>query len=161
MSKWSLPILASLLFSSVAFAQVPAGSGTLTGSDRIRASGCGGETSSLSVAFTLAGDGSWTADVDGEDFAGTSTTAGRVTRLTFSGPSLALLELGLEDSASELCDDTITINSLTVTQAQLKVSKRGDRAKLQIKARAAGTSSEGNGTGKFRAKATGAWQTAT
>jgi hypothetical protein len=162
MNKWILLVLASWIVSSAAFAQVPAGSGTLTGSDRVKASGCGGETSSLSVAFTLAANGTWTADVDGEVFAGTSSNAGRVARLTFDGASLALLEAGLEDSAIELCeDDTIEIDSLTVTQAMLKVNKRGDRAKLQIKARASGTSSEGSGTGKFRAKATGAWQVPT
>ena len=158
MKRILLLAIAAIGMSSAAIAQVPAGSGTLSGGERLKVSGCGKESGGISVAFTLAANGSWTANVGGSMYAGTSTTAGRVTTLTLSGPSLALLDGSLEDWASDLCDDDVTVSSLTITQAQLKVGKRGDRAKLQVKARGTGTSSEGSGDGKYRLKATGAWQ---
>ena len=55
----------------------------------------------------------------------------------------------------------VTLTSLAITQSQLKINKRGDRAKLQLKASGTGSSAAGSGSGKYRYKATGAWQAAT
>jgi len=147
-----------LAIATAASAQVPAGSGTLAGGDRLKVEGCGKDSGAISVAFTLGGNGTWTANVAGDVYGGSSTTSGRVTSLTFDAASQSLLDSALEEAASDLCEDDVTINSLTLTQAKLKVSKRGDRAKLQVKARGTGVSSEGSGNGKYRLKATGTWQ---
>jgi hypothetical protein len=154
-----LLLLAVLFFvASSAAAQVPAGSGTLSGPERLKVTGCPKGVATPSVGVTLAADGAFTI---GTAYSGTSTTLGRVTRLTLDAPSLALFDTTLEVNASNVCGIPVTVNSVVITQAMLKISKRGNRAKLQIKASGAGTSAEGSGNGKYRLKATGAWAPAT
>jgi hypothetical protein len=153
-----LLILGLAVLATNANAQtVPAGSGTLTGKQRIGASGCGNDSGSASVTVNLAADGTFSANANGDTYAGTSTTMGRVTRLSLDAGSLFLLEAVLEDDASALCDEAVDITALTPTQAMLKVNKRQTAAKLQVKANATGTSTSGSGRGKFRLTAVGAW----
>jgi len=156
MKVLSFGLAALLLIAGGANAQ-SAGSGTLNGADRIKARGCGKETSALSVAFTLDGGGAWTATADGDVFSGTSTTSGRTTSLTLDGASQSLLGAVVEDLASDLCEDTVTVNSLGVTKARLKLNKRRTSAKLEFKAIGTGSSSAGTSTGSYRIKAKGAW----
>jgi hypothetical protein len=155
-----LPLLSmltiSVLFAASAQAQT-AGSGTLTGTQRLKASGCGKDSAPVSVAMSLAGDGAWTATAGDDDFAGTSTTSGRTASLAFDGASTALLDSALEILVSGLCDDDVSINSISVTTARLKVNKRQTSAKLRVKVVGTGTSSEGSGTGTYRIKASGPW----
>ncbi|HEY8119684.1 MAG TPA: hypothetical protein VII78_00060 [Myxococcota bacterium] len=158
-SKVLLALALAAFATSAAAQTVPAGSGTLNGGQRIQASGCGKDTDSMSVALNLAANGTWTATVDGDDFSGTSSSSGRVTTLTLDGGSLAELGEELEEEATELCEESVAITSLSVTQAQLKLNKRRTMAKLQLKASGTGMTSGGSGTGKFRLKANGAWQT--
>jgi hypothetical protein len=156
-----LLVLGLAVLAASANAQtVPAGSGTLTGKQRIGASGCGNDSGPASVAVNLAANGAFSANANGDTYAGTSTTSGRVTSLTLDAGSQFLLEAVLEADASLLCEETVNITSLSVTQAMLKVNKRQTAAKLQVKARATGTSTSGSGTGKFRLKAVGPWQVA-
>jgi hypothetical protein len=153
-------ILGLALLAASANAQtVPAGSGTLTGKQRIGASGCGNDSGPSSVTVNLAADGTFSANANGDTYAGTSTTMGRVTRLTLDMGSKFLLESVLEDDSSDLCGEAVDIDSqsLTLTQATLKVNKRQTAAKLQLKAAATGTSASGDGKGKFRLTAVGAW----
>jgi len=152
-------ILGLALLAASANAQtVPAGSGTLTGKQRIGASGCGNDSGPTSVVVNLAANGTFSANANGDTYAGTSTTMGRVTRLTLDMGSQFLLESVLEDDASNLCEEAVDITSLTVTQATLKVNKRQTAAKLQVKANGTGTSTSGSGRGKFALKAVGPWQ---
>ena len=147
-------ILASLTLAAGAGAQtVPAGSGMLSGGERLKASGCGKVSEPTTVAFTLMSDGTWNAG----EFTGTSSTNGRVVSLTLDAESLEEMDDLLEESASELCEDDVTINTLAVATARLKVNKRRTSAKLQLKVVGTGMSSGGSGTGGFRLKAGGAW----
>jgi hypothetical protein len=151
-------ILGLALLAASANAQtVPAGSGTLTGSQRIGVSGCGNDSGPTSVTVNLAANGTFSANANGDTYAGTSTMMGSVTRLTMDMGSQFLLESVLEDDATVLCGETVDITSLSLTQATLKVNKRQTAAKLQIKAGATGTSTSGSGKGKFRLTAVGAW----
>lgn len=152
-----LLVLAMFLAASAAHAQVPAGSGTLSGSERLKVKTCGKDGGSISIAFTFAANGAWTANVNGDAFAGTSTTTGRVARLTFDAGSLTLLDAALESFATDLCEETVAITSLSVNQATLKVNKRGTRAKLALTASGTGTGTV-TATGTYRIKASGAWQ---
>ena len=111
-------VLAVCLFAALqAGAQtvVPAGAGTLSGTQRLKASGCGKDTGAVSVPFTLVADGTWSADLDGDVYTGTSQTRGRVVRLSFDAASQAELVAELADEASSLCQDTVTISSLSVS----------------------------------------------
>jgi len=147
----------AVLAASANAQTVPAGSGTLTGKQRIGASGCGNDSGPVSVTVNLDANGAFSTNVNGDTYAGTSTTMGRVTRLTLDMGSQFLLEAVLEDDASVLCDEAVDITSLTPTQAMLKVNKRQTAAKLQVKANATGTSTSGSGRGKFRLTAVGPW----
>ncbi len=157
-SKIFLSLVLGVLAASASAQTAPAGSGTLSGGQRIGASGCGNDTSSASVTVNLAANGVFSANANGDTYAGTSTTSGRVTSLSLDAGSLFLLEAVLEDDATDLCAESIDITSLSVTQATLKVNKRQTAAKLQVKARGNGTSTSGSGTGKFRLTASGPWQ---
>jgi len=153
-----LLILGLALLAASANAQtVPAGSGTLTGSQRIGVSGCGNDSGPVSVMVNLAANGTFSADANGDTYAGTSSMMGSANRLSMDMGSRFLLESVLEDDASVLCGETVDITSLSLTQATLKVNKRQTAAKLQVKAGATGTSTSGTGTGKFRLTAVGPW----
>jgi hypothetical protein len=145
------------LAASASQAQVPAGAGLLSGTQRMKVQGCPKDSGPIDVLVVLNNDGSWGANAGSDGFSGTSTTRGRVTRLSFDAESLAELESGLEEIASELCEEPITISTLKITQALLKVSKRGDRAKLQLKVKGTGSGSS-SGRGTYRATAVGDWQ---
>ena len=112
----------------------PDGSGNLAGADRLRVPGCGRDGGPVSLAVTLGSNGAWTAAGGGASYSGTSTVSRgsygrRVMRLTLDAASLAALETALEADASTLCEEAVTISSLT-TRAVLKVNKRETRAKL-------------------------------
>ena len=144
--------LGCIAFASAAFAQ--AGSGTLSGPESLKIQRCAKGRASPSVAVALGANGDFTIGA----YAGTSTTTGRVTQLSLNQVSLALLDTALETNASNACGAAVTLTSLTITQSTLKVNKRGERAKLQLKASGTGTSAQGTGSGKYRFTATGAWQ---
>ena len=144
--------LGCIAFASAAFAQ--AGSGTLSGPESLKIQRCAKGRANPSLAVAVNANGAFTIGA----YAGTSTTTGSVTQLSFDQGSLALLESALEGNASNACGTAVSLTSLSITQSTLKVNKRGDRAKLQLKASGTGTSSQGSGTGKYRFKATGAWQ---
>ena len=152
--KTAFSFLACLAFASAAFAQ--AGSGTLSGPESLKIQSCAKGRGNPSVAVAVDANGGFTIGA----YAGTSTTTGRVTQLSLDQASLGLLDTTLEANASNACGTAVTLTSLTITQSTLKANKRGDRAKLQLKASGTGTSSEGSGSGKYRFKATGAWQAA-
>lgn len=144
--------LGCIAFASAAFAQ--AGSGTLSGPESLKIQRCAKGRANPSVAVAVNANGAFTIGA----YAGTSTTTGRVTQLSLDQGSLALLESALESNASNACGTAVSMTSLSITQSTLKVNKRGDRAKLQLKASGTGTSSQGSGTGKYRFTATGGWQ---
>ena len=156
--KLLLSLLAMLALAASASAQVPAGSGTLSGPETLKIQRCAKGRGNPSVAVVLNADGTFTI---GAAYAGTSTTAGRVTTLSLDTNSRNTLETALEANASNACGTPVTLTSLAITQSQLKINKRGDRAKLQLKASGTGSSADGSGSGKYRYKATGAWQAAT
>jgi hypothetical protein len=154
-----LALLGFLAVAAAANAQtVPDGGGTLAGGDRLRVPGCGRQAGPVSVDFALAANGDWTADLGAATYSGTSTQVGpRLARLTLDAASLAALETALETDASALCEETVTIDSLT-TRAALVVSKRETRARLHLGARATGaTVSGGEGAGLYLLRARGAW----
>jgi len=153
----ALALALLLALPSVAATAQTAGSGTVAGADRIKASGCGKESSPISIAVTIDGAGAWTADVGGDVLSGTSNTIGRSANLTLDQASLSLLDTVLEDLASQLCEETVSISSLGVTRARVKINKRQTSAKLSFKAIGTGTSASGSGAGSYRIKAKGAW----
>ena len=59
--------------------------------------------------------------------------------------------------ASELCDDVVTVNALTVTKATLKLNKQQTTAKLQVAATATGSAGGSSGSGKYSLKGSGSW----
>jgi hypothetical protein len=152
-------VLGFLALAAAASAQsVPDGSGTLAGGDRLRVPGCGRQAGPVRVDFALASNGGWTADLGATTYSGTSTQLGpRVARLTLDSVSLAALETALETDASALCEEMVTIDSLT-TNAALLVNKRQTRARLLVGARATGSTAGGaQGNGLYRLRAGGAW----
>jgi hypothetical protein len=154
-----LALLGFLVLAAAANAQtVPDGSGTLAGGDRLRVPGCGRQAGPVRVDFALAANGGWTADLGAISYSGTSTQLGpRVARLTLDTASLAALETALETDASALCEEAVTINSLT-TNAALLVNKRQTLARLLVGARATGSTASGaEGGGLYRLRAGGAW----
>jgi hypothetical protein len=157
MKKATLFILGLFLAASAAHAQVPAGSGTLSGSERLKVKTCGKDGGAISIAFSFDANGAWTANVNGDVYSGTSSTTRRVAQLTLGSGSLALLDASLESFATDLCEEPVAVTSLSVTKATLKVNKRGTRAKLAMKAAGTGTGSV-TATGTYRIKASGSWQ---
>jgi hypothetical protein len=153
-----LALLALLALATQASAlAVPDGSGTVAGRDRLRIPGCGREAGPISIDFTLAANGDWTADVGAATYSGTSAQVNRrLARLTFDAGSLTALDAALEAEASALCEDTVTISALT-TNAALKVNKRQTRARIHVGVRATGSSASGEGSGSYRIRARGGW----
>jgi hypothetical protein len=162
MRQLLFPLLASFALASSAAAQfAPGEGGTLTGGDRLRVPGCGRQAGPVSAAVTLAPKGDWSAAAGATTYTGTSTEqTPRLRRLTLDAPSLAALDANLEADASALCDDAVTVTALS-TQAALKRNKRGDRARLFLRARATGATAGGSGTGLYRLRAGGQWITTT
>jgi hypothetical protein len=154
-----LALLGLLALATQASAQtIPAGAGTLDGGDRLRVPGCGRQGGPVSVDFALAADGAWTAAAGDETYSGSSTQlTPRLARLTLDAESAAELQDELASEASELCEQEVTIGALRHVAA-LKVSKRGDRARLHLRARAFGSGASGErGPGLYRLRAGGAW----
>lgn len=156
-----LAIAGAALLAVAASAQVPAGSGTLGGSQSLKVKGCGKDSSGVNANVTLGGSGTFSVTNAGDVLTGASTTAGRVTTLNLDAESRDEVTDLIESAASNLCGTEVTITSVTFSQGQLKVNKRGTQAKLQVKADAQGTSTEGSGTGHYKLKATGPWNLAT
>lgn len=154
-----LALLALLALAGQAGAETTlAGAGTLSGGERLRVPRCGRMAGPVSVDFALAPDGGWTAAVGDDAYAGSSTPIGRrLARLTLDAESLAELEATLAGDASALCDEEVSISRL-FHAAALKLSKRGDRARVYLRARAFGSSASGaRGTGLYQLRAGGAW----
>ena len=154
----SLALAVFALATAASAQSFPDGNGTLLGGERLRVRGCGREASPISLNATLAANGNWTVVANGSTYTGTSTTRkGRLMRLTLDAGSLALLETNLEAFASDLCEETVTITSLS-TRAAMKVSKRQTRARVFLRAEGAGTSASGEaGRGTYRIRARGPW----
>ena len=158
-----LAFLGFLALASAASAQTfPDGAGNLAGADRLRVPGCGRDGGPVSLAVTLGSNGAWTAAGGGASYSGTSTVSRgsygrRVMRLTLDAASLAALETALEADASTLCEEAVTISSLT-TRAVLKVNKRETRARIGLLARGVGTTAGGgDGNGIYGVRARGPW----
>jgi hypothetical protein len=153
-------LVVSFACSSVAFAAVPPGSGTLTGTERFSVSGCGKDSGASSVVFTIASDGAWSAMINGNTYVGSSTANGngRFSSLSMDGPSFALFTQALTSSASDLCADVVTVSGLVITKALLKVNKSLTAAKLEVQAVASGSAGGNSGRGKYKLKASGGWQ---
>lgn len=137
------------------------GSGDLRGHTRLRIEGCGKARDPITSTFALFGAGQWSFDLAADTFlTGTSTTSGRVSTLALDaqGSSLATLAAHLGGDADQLCGTSVTINSLVITDANLKISKRGTRARLIFRASGTGVSSEGSSAGTYRLRAKGRWQ---
>ena len=161
-----LAFLGFLALASAAGAQTfPDGGGNLAGAERLRVRGCGRDGGPLFLSVSLGSNGAWTAAASATPtgpviatYTGTSTTVhGRVMRLTLDATSLAALETALEADASTLCEEAVTISSLT-TRAALKVNKRETRAWISLRARGMGTTAGGgDGNGIYGVRARGPW----
>ena len=170
-----LAVLGLLALASTASAQTfPSGAGNLAGTERLSVPGCGRDGGLISVALTaqpfacVAGGpslvapctgGAWTATIGASSYAGTGDAINeRLARLTLDAASLAALEAALEADASALCEETVTITSLTANAA-FKVNKRQTRAWLGLRARARGTNAGGDeGIALYTLRARGPWQ---
>jgi hypothetical protein len=160
--RWTLAGLVAagtLAVAAVASAQtVPAGMGTLSGKGKIKAKGCGHDKGELSFFVELFTDGDWLIiDEDDTEYTGTSEQHGKVSELTPDAGSLALIRSKLEGDVSDLCQTEVTATSIDLRKAQLKVSKRGTTAKLQMKVKGEGTSGEGSGKASTQVKVDGDW----
>jgi hypothetical protein len=164
-----LAFLGLLALTSPASAQTfPQGGGNLAGADRLRVLGCGRDGSLISVAITAqpyaclvapCTGGAWTATIGAATYSGTGDAINeRIARLRLDAASLAALETVLEADASALCEEPVTISSLSANAA-LKVNKRQTRAWLGLRARARGMASGGEGVGSYALRARGPWQT--
>lgn len=151
--RLALLFFVSLAAAAQAGAQTPAGSGSLSGRERLRVEDCTRDAGSANVAFTLAANGAWSASAHGQLYTGTSNTTRRTTRLAFDGGSEALLSAHLDDEAEDDCEGNFSLTELGGT---LKVNKRETRAKLRIDARGNGVFVRGVHA-KFRLKAKGRW----
>ena len=153
-------LVASIACSSVAFAAIPPGSGTLSGSEKVTVTRCGKDSGAANVDFAIASDGSWSATIDGNTYLGSSVANanGRIVQLTMGNGSFALFTQVMTDSASDLCGEVVGVSTLSITKALLKVNKRLTAAKLQLQAGASGSAASGSGHGKYQLKASGAWQ---
>jgi hypothetical protein len=142
--------------TSAAFAS---GTGTFIGADRLQVTRCGSDPNPQTVDFTLTPSGGWTAIVGGNTYTGTSTasSSGRNVTLALDGPSFALLTQVLVTQASQLCNEIVSVTTLAVTRATLKLNKANTAAKLRVRAMAAGTAASGTGRGKYDLKVSGPW----
>jgi hypothetical protein len=154
-------IAGATLVAIAASAQVPAGTGQLSGSQSLKIKHCDKVSDSVNAAVVLGANGNFSITNAGDVLTGTSTGAGNVNTLMLDAGSQALVTDLLEDAATQACGTEVDITSVSFSQGQLKVNKRATSAKLQVKATATGTSSEGSGTGKYKLKAKGPWNTAT
>lgn len=164
-----LAFLGLLALASAASAQTfPQGSGNLAGADRLRVPGCGRDGGPISAAITAqpyaclvapCTGGTWTATIGAASYSGTGDALNeRLTRLTLDAASLAALEAALEADASALCEEPVTISSLSANAA-LKVNKRQTHAWLGLRAHARGMNADGDeGIALYALRARGPWQ---
>jgi hypothetical protein len=146
-----------LLSAGVTSTVWAAGSGTLVGAEKFKVSKCGSFTAGGNAVIAIAANGAFSANVGGNLYTGTATTVGRNITFVLDANSLALFSAVLADEASDLCEESVTVNSLTVTKATLKLNKTQTAAKLQFAATGAGSAASGTGTGKYSLKGAGSW----
>jgi hypothetical protein len=152
------------LLASAAAAQAQSaaqGIGSLSGGERLRVRGCGRSASPVTLAVTLNQAGAWSATEGSTTYTGTSTALSRrVLRLALDAASLAAFEAFLEAEASDLCDEAVTLSSLSAG-GLLKLNKRETFARMRVRARGEGTSASGeSGAAVYRLRVRGAWNRA-
>jgi hypothetical protein len=153
-------VVGLLVLSGLASSAWAAGHASFSTNEKLKVSKCGSDSGGVGVDFTLAGDGTWTAVSSGNTYTGTSVVAGKSIALTMDANSRAILAAEIADNASDLCDDFVTVTSLTVTKAMLKLNKSQTAAKVQFAATAAGSASGVTGSAKYALKGSGTWSTA-
>lgn len=158
--------LALFVVASAAQAQAPHGEAQLAGSERLAAKGCGRSGAPLTLDFAIEplvciatilpcpDDGAWTLSGAAAPLSGLSHGGPRGARLSLDAQSLAALESALEAKAAEQCGEAVDLTSFTAKGA-LVLSKRRERARLFVKAKAriAGES----GRAIYRVRGRGAW----
>jgi hypothetical protein len=156
--RWLIVTLL-LALSTLALAD---GSGTLTGTGKLRVQSCGKDRGAVTWTVQLTGS-NWTTTVNGNN--GPSGTAspvgssGKIWNFAFDANSKTGFDLLLAAAATNLCETTVTLTQpSTVTHFNLKLNKRSTRAKLTLFARGTGSSIEGTGVGKLNLILRGPWQ---
>jgi hypothetical protein len=155
--RWLLAALV-LALSAPAFAD---GSGSLSGTGKLKVKGCGGDSSPMTWNLDVTG-GAFT--IDGGPAGGTAMpvgASGKIWNLAFDANTKAGFDMFLAAIASNLCETQVTLTQpSTVSQFNLKLNKRQTRAKLTLFVSGSGVSIEGASTGTLKLKLRGSWQAA-
>lgn len=115
-------------------------SGSFAGSERLQVRGCGLHARTVSGDYVFSNGfyqgGAFTLNVGGSLYTGTyRVEAPHALRFSFDAASLAAFQAALEAGATSLCGDSTTLAELAAGGV-LVLNKRGDRARLFLRARA-------------------------
>jgi hypothetical protein len=150
--------LVFLLAAGAAYADE---SGVLAGQEKSKVQRCGAAKGSLTwdVVLFLPG-GTWTANVGGDVFNGTSVATGKGGKrdLTFDAASEDAFIDSLQSRARIECSAPgLLVTSSERKKFQLKVNKNATKAKVILSYKFLGSDGGQDGKGKYAAKAKGAW----
>ena len=147
--------LASFVFSAAAWSEV--GQGSLAGSEKFKVSRCGKEGGPTSVDLSLAANNTFSLVTEGRTYTGTYSGTGNA--FTFSLDQASIQQFGdvMAGNASDLCDAAVTVGSVSVRSASLKLNKSHTAAKLKFSATGTGSANGVSGTASFKLKAGGNW----
>jgi hypothetical protein len=149
--------LTFILTAGVAQAQLNSGFGSLEGKEKLKVSGCGSDGGFLVADATVA-NGMWSVSSFGRTYSGSliqEDSNGRKFTALFDTSSRSLLIDVLTDWAEDICGIPISNIQVEFRKRNLKVNKRMDKAKIVLKMRATGQTSEGTGTAKYKLKLKG------
>jgi hypothetical protein len=149
--------LTFLLTAGVAQAQLTSGFGVLAGKEKLKVSRCGSDGGVLVADATVA-NGRWSVTSFGRTYSGSliqEDSNGRKFTALFDTSSRWLLIDVLTDWAEDICGVAISNIQVEFKKKKLKVNKRMDQAKIVLKMRATGQTSEGEGTASYKLKLKG------
>ena len=137
------------------------GSGSLSGTSRLRARGCGAYRANFSGTLLVGIDGTWIAQVEDGSFAGTSTPigrSGRKIRLALDAPSTAALGASIAEDISTTCElPAVTVTSSRPKGLTLALDRTLTKAKFIIKYALKGTAGDHSGTATYKLLGRGPW----
>jgi len=155
------------LLTSTGVAVAASGTAMLTGKLRLAVPGCGKEKDTFSGSVVVGDDGRWTvagdADDDPEDdvvVGGTYTAEGQRGRklvLTLDAPTLAGLIADAEDDLATKCGSPGPITSSAPKKMQLKLNRKGTKAKLVLRIVFEGTVDGRSRSVKYEVVGNGPW----
>jgi hypothetical protein len=139
---------------------VPSGSANLRGKGAFAVQRCGRDRGRVTLAMSVAADGTWTAFGPLGSFSGSAVPrggSGRTLDLDFDAQSLDAFIAALVVDASDLCKTGVVPTDVRRQRFRLRLDRKRTKARLVLRYRFAGTAAGRRGRAAYRLTARGPW----